>query len=265
MKLWPVPAVAALGVAVVLLWHRQASRPNDRPDPLTVFCAASLKQPTEEAGLEFERQTGIQIQLQFGGSATLLAQIELSRSGDLYLAADEGAVRDARARRLIHESIPLVHQVPVIAVAAGNPLNIKNLDDLLRSDVRVALANPETASIGRVVRNALGSRFGAFADKVTVMKPTVTEIATDLTLGAVDAAILWDSVVPQFRGIEPVAVPEFADRGENASASVVVFSKRRDDALRLARFLGDPAGSGAVFARHGFKPPRARPGATANQ
>jgi hypothetical protein len=94
---------------------------------------------------------------------------------------------------------------------------------------------------------------------MAVMKPTVTETAADLALGAVDAAIVWDAVVPQFKGLEAVAVPEFAGRGENATACVVVFSKRRADALRLVRFLGDPATGGAIFDRHGFKRPTPQP------
>ena len=89
----------------------------------------------------------------------------------------------------------------MIAVKNGNPLGIRTIDDLARPDVRAALANPEAASIGRVVKATLGERWRQLADKATVMKPTVTEIATDLSLGAVDAAIVWDAIVPQFPGL----------------------------------------------------------------
>ena len=211
---------------------------SDRPDAtarLTVFCAAGLKKPVEEAALAFERETGVTVALQYGGTGTLLSQMAIARTGDLFIAADEGALGDARRRDLVREVFPLVRQTPVIAVKDGNPLGIRTIDDLARPDVRTALANPEAASIGRVVKATLGERWHHLAGKAAVMKPTVTEIATDLSLGAVDAAIVWDAIVPQFPGLESIPVPEFEAKPENASACVL--------AVVRATASGAPAGS----------------------
>src|SRR5207253_8020046 len=101
---------------------------------------------------------------------------------------------------------PLVRQHPVVAVREGNPKNIRAIADLLRDDVKLALTNPDAASISRVSRNALGETWTKLAARAAMMKPAVTEVAADLSLGTVDAAILWDATVPQFKGIEAVEV-----------------------------------------------------------
>jgi ABC-type molybdate transport system substrate-binding protein len=86
------------------------------------------------------------------------------------------------------------------------------------------------------------------------MKPTVTDIATDLSLGTVDAGILWDAIVAQFKDIQAVEVPELSSQKENASACVLAFSTQPTAALRFARYLTAPEKGGAVFKANGFTP-----------
>jgi len=223
---------------------------------LMVYCAAGLKLPVETAAEQYRNETGVQVQLQYGGTGTLLSQIRIAKQGDLFIAADDGALADARKFDAIREVIPLVRQTPVIAVRAGNPKSIRALADLQREDIRVALANPEAASIGKATRAAAGDQWAALSSRAAVMKPTVTEIANDLQLGAVDAAIVWDSTVPQFKGLEAVTVPELDKRAENASVAVLAACKQSAAALKFARYLAAPEKGAAVFEKHGFKPLR---------
>ena len=154
--------VAAVALVAVLLWQARTARPAAAPGqkPLLLFCAAGLKLPVEAVAREYEQAFGVQVQLQYGGSGTLLSNLRVADVGDLFLAADESYINSARALGLLAETIPLARQRPVIAVARGNPKNIRTLDDLRRTDVRVAMANPEAASIGRTVREPCCSRPG---------------------------------------------------------------------------------------------------------
>jgi molybdate transport system substrate-binding protein len=175
-----------------------------------VFCAAGLRKPVEAAAAQYRQEFNIDVRLEFGGSGTLLSSIQVAKQGDIYIAADDGSVADARKREVVREVLPLAIQRPVIAVRAGNPKNIHAISDLLRDDVKVALANPDAASISRVSRAALGETWGKLAAHAAVMKPTVSEIASDLSLGTVDAAIIWDSIVGQFK-LEAVPVPALSE------------------------------------------------------
>ena len=237
------------GVAI----YQQRSAPRAGAPTLTVYCAAGLKKPVEAIAQQYEREAGVEVRLQFGGSGTLLSQLRVAKQGDLFIAADDGSVADARKADVVREVIPLAKQRPVIAVRAGNPKHIHTIADLLRDDVKLALANPEAASISRVSRSALGDTWTKLAARAAVMKPTVTEIAADLSLGAVDAAIVWDSTVPQFK-LNAIEVPELAARSENASATVLNFCTQPAAALRFARYLSAPEKGGEIFKASGFTP-----------
>lgn len=148
----PIRAFLALLLALLA---GCAPSPQAKGRPLLVFCAANLKKPVEAAAQQFLSDTGVEVQLQFGGSGTLISQLRAAKLGDLFLASDQGSMEDAKRLDLVREILPLAKQHPVIAVQAGNPKHIRTLDDLLRPDVRVALANPEAASIGRVTSFSL--------------------------------------------------------------------------------------------------------------
>ena len=243
--------LAALLGGVAFWQHRAASHPG--ATTLTVYCAAGLQKPVEALAQQYQRESGTGIRLQYGGSGTLLSQLRAAKQGDLFIAADDGVVGDARKNGMIREVLPLAKQHPVIGVRAGNPKNIRTVADLLRDDVKVALANPDAASISRVSRTALGDLWPKLAARAVVMKPTVTEVAADLSLGTVDAAIIWDSIAAQFK-VDAVEVPELSWRIENASACVTEFCTQSVAALRFARYLAAPEKGGAIFKASGFTP-----------
>lgn len=221
--------------------------------PLTVFCAAGLKKPVEEIALAYQQETGTEVRLQYGGTGTLLSQIRIARQGDLFIAADDGALLDAKKLGVTREEFQLAKQQPVLAVAKGNPKKIDSLTALKADGIKLALPNPEAASIGRVTKKLLGAEWDALAAKAAVMKPTVTEIAADLSLGAVDAAMVWDSTVPQFAGLEAVMLPELFKHEEFATAAVLDACGQPAEAMRFARYLSAPEKGAKIFAKHGFK------------
>ncbi|MBL6765970.1 MAG: substrate-binding domain-containing protein [Verrucomicrobiae bacterium] len=246
--------VLAIGlIAISFLHHEGGSVSGGDVKTLTVYCAAGIKNPVAAAAAAYEQETGVRVQLQFGGTGTLLSQIRVANQGDLFVAADEGAVADAKRHKTVREVIPLVLQYPVIAVKAGNPKKIASLADLLREDVKTAIANPEAASIGKATRAAAGDRWPELKQRVAVMKPTVTELAADLTIGAIDAAVIWNSTVPQFKGIEAVRIPEFDDRSDKVTVSVLSVAEDGPGALKFARYLAAPEKGGEIFRGMGFE------------
>lgn len=238
---------ALAGAAWVALKPSQGAK-----NTLTVFCAAGLKKPVEEIAQAYQKETGNEVRLQYGGTGTLLSQIKITQQGDLFIAADDGSLADAKKMGVTREEFQLVKQKPVLAVAKGNPKKITSLAALKQDGIKLALPNPEAASIGRVTKKLLGAEWDALAAKAAVMKPTVTEIAADLSLGAVDAAILWDATVPQFDRIEAVTVPELAKHDEFATATVLESSTQPAEAMKFARYLSAPEKGVPVLEKHGF-------------
>jgi len=233
---------AALGLIWLLLWQSRSSQPATAAGQksLLMFCAAGLKSPVEAVAREYEKAFGVRVQLQYGGSGTLLSNLRVTQTGDLFLAADESYMKSAREFGLLMETIPLARQRPVIAVAKGNPKNVRTIEDLRRTDVRVAMANPDAASIGRTARALLQKtgQWDSIEKRVTVFKPTVNDVANDVKIGSVDAGIVWDATARQYPELASVSVPHFDAATETISIGVLKGSAQPAAAYRFARYLG---------------------------
>jgi molybdenum ABC transporter molybdate-binding protein len=257
--LWSAATLTAI-VALAALAMRLA-----RPSPdsggsaphLVVYCAAGLRVPVEKTAEEYRQRYGVAIQLQYGGSDTLLNQIKLAPAGDLYIAADERYISTARDQGLVKEAISVASQRPVIAVRKGNPRNVRGIADLLRDDVRVALGSSEQAAIGVTTRRLL-TESGQWADlekRVTasgVFKPTVHDIANDIKLTAVDAGIVWDTTVALYPELDAVEAPELERGRSNITLGVLTASRAPAAALRFARYLSARDRGLRTFGAMGF-------------
>ena len=136
--------LAGIAAALVLQVQRHRGTAGGVGSELTVYCAAGLKAPVEAIAARFQQETGTAIRLQFGGTATLLSQLRVSAQGDLFIGADEGSLADAESFDLIDETFPLAAQMPVIAVAKGNPAPTANV-----------AAEVRAASTGRALKCSL--------------------------------------------------------------------------------------------------------------
>lgn len=232
-------AIALALLIVPLVWD-PASWFGGKRQAVFVYCAAGLKQPVEAAARAYEEETGTHVVLQFGGSQTLLAQAELGEQGDLYIPADEGYVHIARDRHLIDEVLPLARMTAVLVVAKGNPLKIRSLDDVIeRTDVRMAQADAKQAAVGKLTREALSKsgKWTGLLKRTVVTKPTVNDVAADVRLGAADAGIIWDAMLPLYPQLERVPVPELEERPAQVAVTVLKTAKQPTEALRFARYL----------------------------
>lgn len=222
--------------------------------PLLVYCAAGMKAPTEAIAKDYERRFGVPVQLQFGGSGTLLSNLRVSKQGDLFLAADDSFLDLARSNHLIAETLPLARMTPVIAVKRSNAGRFKSLGDLERDGVSLAFANPEAAAIGKVCRDLLQrtGHWDALQPRIKVLKPTVNDLANDVKLGTVDAALVWDSTVAQYPELEAIHLPELDAGAASVSLAVLESTTQPAAALRFARFAAARDAGLKEFERHHF-------------
>lgn len=231
---------------------------------IRMYCAAGISGPVDRIARKYEEEYGVKIDLQKGGSGSLLNQIEVNKfdDADLYLAADEFYTDRAVDLGLAAETLPIAKMTLVVAVQKGNPKQIESLDDLLREDVSVSVPNPEQAAAGRATKNLLegADRWEQLEEHVTrngVFKPTVNDVATDAKIGAVDAAIVWDAIVasPKYReDLEAVVVPELQGDPNLISVTVLNSTRQPTAALRFARFLTARDRGLPLFEEEGFQP-----------
>jgi molybdate transport system substrate-binding protein len=251
---------ASVGVLAVLIgllaWDARVPRESPEARPLIVYCAAGIKAPVEAVAREYEEKYGVPVQLQYGGSQTLLANVEVSGRGDLYLPADDSYLQLARKKDLIAESLPLARMTAVLVVPKGNPKRIRTFQDILDGDTRLSQANPDAAAIGKLTREALRKigRWDALQKRVVVSKPTVNDVANDVALGAVDAGIIWDALARQTPGLDMVSLPELSAASARIAIAVLRRSEQPTSALRFARYLAARDCGLLRFERDGFTP-----------
>ena len=189
-----------------------------------IRCAAVMRPGMERVAAAFTDETGIPVSFQFGGSGMLLAGLQIRRGGDFFIAADPWYIDEADKAGLVSKRDRLATVRPVIAVRAGNPAGIQRLGDLLAPERRFGLADASTAAISRAVREHLDAvqsdaaptdsmpSWKNLEDDAAVIRTSVTELMTDLAIGAIDAAIVWDVLARQVDDIDAVMIPGFSAR-----------------------------------------------------
>lgn len=239
-----------------MLHESPPTSPADASQPLTIYCAASNKSVLEAIRRDFEQAYGTRLEIQYGPSQTLLASLEVTGVGDLYLPADDSYLALARGRKLTAEHFPLAEMNAVLAVPKGNPKHIMHLEDLLRDDVRLAQASAETAAIGKLTREALTSsgQWKALSDRTAVYKTTVNEVANDVKVGAVDAGIVFDAVLHDYDSLEAVSLPELAAVKAHVAVAVLKSSAQPRQALHFARYLASRDKGLLRYREFGFQP-----------
>ncbi len=253
-------SLTVLAVLLLLLMQKPNSglEEQDGESELFVYCAAGMRVPVESIATRYREEFQVPIRLQYGGSNSLLSQIEVANVGDLYLAGDDSYLQIAKRKGLVAESFPIAQMRPVIVVPSGNPKQVQDVQDLVRADLRVSLADPDQAAVGKLVRESLlpSGRWDSLAAAVRsrgVFKPTVSEVANDVLLGAVDAGIVWDAVAVQHEQLEVVRSAELANKHVLVSIGLLEASKNAKRALHFTRFLTAQNRGLEVFQEHGYE------------
>lgn len=255
---WVVAAIcsiAVIGLLIGILANNQSARTNSSSKPIRLICAAGIKPPVDAVIEKYQDETSRRVTVRYGGSGTLLGGLKVDPdSAELYLAADDSYVQLAREAGLAAESIPLATMKPVIAVAAGNPKEIRTAEDLLRADIKVGLAKPEAAAVGKISKQAFTESgiWDELSTKVKVFKTTVNDIANDLHLGTIDAAIIWDSTVLQYDNLEAIPIPELDQHVRTVAVTVVSTTDRASEALHFARYLAARDRGCEIFEEFGY-------------
>jgi molybdenum ABC transporter molybdate-binding protein len=246
----------AFGVSVVVLigliavWSIPTSNDpapnptgnNDRPVVL-VHVAAALRTPVEKAATEFEKDTGIKVQLNFGPSEGLLSTLDVTKQGDLFLPADDSYIAKARELGLVEQDYAIASLTAVAVFRSDYPMDAKDItwDDIFQKDFRLAQPNPATA-VGKLTQTGLtpSGLWEQIERSRPVMMGTVTEAANAVKLGSADAAIIWDGVARQYPSLKVVRLPHLDRIKASVSAAVCQKANSRTEARWFAEYLAGP-------------------------
>jgi molybdate transport system substrate-binding protein len=230
---------------------------QEEPKTITAFVGSASKPALEEAASAFEQETGIRVYLSFGGSGTMLSQIELSQSGDLYIPGSQDYIAKAERKNIVNpvSAARIAYLVPTIGVQHGNPKNIQSLADLARPGIEVGIGNPEAVCLGLYAVEILDYNhlLEDVGRNIVVQAESCEKIATLISLKSVDAVIGWDV----FHHWDPENIdvvylsPEQLPRLAYVPGAVTEFSQDKESARKFLYFLVSAPGQ-EIFQKWGY-------------
>ena len=152
--------LAVLLFALILLATSPQSGFAQSPKEITVAAAADLSSALKDVATNYEKQSGVHVNLSFGASGALTQQIHNGAPFDIFFSADMDypkqlvASGEADAESLYEYAVGKL----VLWVPSGSPLDVehKGMDILLDPFVKkISIANPQHAPYGRAAEAAL--------------------------------------------------------------------------------------------------------------
>ncbi|WP_129656720.1 molybdate ABC transporter substrate-binding protein [Rothia halotolerans] len=201
---------------------------------LTVFAAASLTDSFEDLAEEFEADhEGVDVELSFGGSSTLVTQLEDGAPADVFASADEANMDQAAEADLLDgDPSTFATNELTIAVPAGNPAGISSFDDLAREDVDTVVCErrvPCGAATERV-EEATGVALTPVSEE-----SAVTDVMGKVTSGQADAGVVYKTdVTAAGDAVEEVGI---AQAGEAINRYPIASLKSSEDAELAGEFI----------------------------
>lgn len=234
---------------------------------LTVMAAASLSEPFEAIGAQFEAaHPGVKVAFNFAGSQQLAQQLAGGAPADVFASAsmtymdsaiETGRVKPDTAR------IFAANRLAVI-VPAGNPAGLTKLEDLARPGIKLVLAAEEVPagaySLEFLARAAADAQFGAafqsgVLKNVVSYEENVKAVLAKVRLGEADAGVVYAGDASSANGaVRVIAIPDALNVAARYPISVIQDSANADLAAAFVEFVLSAQGQ-AVLAEAGFLPP----------
>jgi molybdate transport system substrate-binding protein len=226
-------------------------------DVIALDVASSLSVMSEDLTQSAAEQTGLGVQLTSAGTATLVQQISEGKHSDILLSADDTSLNELEKNKLIWgEPIPVAKNSLVLAVASENTKVITSLDDLERSNVKVAQC-AEQVPCGKLAQQVIRQHE---LDYVPLTETPDVSGAVKLVLsGDADAAFVYATDV-QASGGKLSVVSDSRMSGFDAVITGVVIgqSRHREQSQQLLNLWASPAFA-QVWESAGFIPVRHTP------
>jgi molybdate transport system substrate-binding protein len=190
-------AVILLVVALLSACGGPGSGAGAPQTNLTVFADSSLQPAFDQIGAKLLATKNIKTTFNYAATEALTSQLTQRAKADVFASSDTANMTTVEKAGLLNGSPQVfVHNRLEIAIAHGNPKNIRSLADLAKPGIVVVLADPSVPA-GKFAQEALTKAH------VTVhpasLELQVTGVLSKVALGQADAGIVYLSDVVSSR------------------------------------------------------------------
>jgi molybdate transport system substrate-binding protein len=227
---------------------------SDGGATLTVYAAASLTTTFEQIGAEFEEEhDGVSVELSFGGSSDLVAQLQEGAPADVFASADETTMDKLTGDDLqADDPQDFASNTLEIITPPDNPAGIASFADLAREGVDVVVCAPEVPCGAATTKaeDATGVTLAPVSEE-----QSVTDVLAKVTSGEADAGIVY--VTDVTAAGEAVHGVPFPESGEVVNTYPIVTLQGSRSAGLAQEFVELVLGATgqAILAKAGFGRP----------
>lgn len=248
----PGRAVAAAAAMLLLAAGCASAGADEGADTtLTVFAAASLQEPFEEIGAEFEaRHEGVAVTFGFAGSTTLVQQVRQGAGADVVATADTDTMdRLVTADLTAAEPAAFTTNTLMIAVPAGNPAGVTGLASLTAEELNLVVCAPEVpcGAAAQRIEQAAGLDLSPVSEE-----HSVTDVLNKVRTGEADAGLVYvTDVLRAGDEVEGISFPEAQEVVNEYPITVVEGAEQARLGQDFVELVQGAAGQ-EILAEHGF-------------
>ena len=221
---------------------------------IMVFAAASLKSTFTEIGEQFTTDNpGATVEFSFAGSSDLLTQLTQGAQADVFASADtKNMDKAAQAGLLDGDPVNFASNTLTIAVAPGNPKQVKSFQDLTKPGLTVVVCAPQVpcGSATQKVEQATSVDITPVSEE-----SSVSDVLNKVTTGQADAGLVY---VTDATGagdkVTAVPFPESADAVNTYPIAALKFSDHQELARKFVEAVTGEAGQKTLGAAGFAKP-----------
>lgn len=219
---------------------------------LRIFAASSLQDVLPELLEAYAAESdGASFDVQYGGSQSLAAQIELGAEADLFISANEPQLDRLEEDGLVERRVGLAMNRLVVAVEADS--NLDSVDDLGGAGLRIAVGAP-AVPVGALTELFFASLEPALAAairaNVITEDPNVRITLSRVELGEADAAFVYRTDLRGTDGLRAIEVGGDLDPNVYVAGLLAGAEAGASD---LLAFLGGHEAA-AIWETAGFEP-----------
>jgi len=226
---------------------------EDGADTVLVLAAASLTDAFTDLAAAFESANdGVTVELAFGGSSTLAAQIVEGAPAAVFASASSAEMEQVVEAGLADDPSTFATNRLEIVTTPGSRVTVSGLGDFAREELLVGLC-AEAVPCGTLARRALDA--AGVVPSIDTNEPDVRALLAKVAAGELDLGIVYHSdVVAAGDGVVGIEIP--ANHNVIATYPIVTLGAASDRVA--ARAFVDfvlSADGGEILQRHGFGAP----------
>jgi molybdate transport system substrate-binding protein len=226
---------------------------------ITVLAAASLTDAFTKLGTDFQKANpGTTVRFSFGGSSTLVNQIQGGAPADVFASADGANMQKVvNGGQVTTEPTAFATNLLAIVVKPGNPTHVKSLADLANVGVVSLCAPPQPC--GTYADQILTQAGVTIPDGQVTRGADVKSTLSAVTNGDADAAIVYvTDAKAAGSAVTTVTIPAWQNAFAIYPVAPLAKSGNADLATAWVKYTTSAAGQ-KTLQSYGFLPPPPAP------